>query len=125
MGTQQLLLIVLGMIVVGVAIAVANNLFSAHSEDSTKDRISNELVNLATVAQQYFAKPSQNGGGGKSFSDWTIPTGLDTTNSGTYQIISGNDTQLVIMGSPLDPMNYDWKLKSIITRNSVVTEIVY
>ena len=125
MGTQQLLLVVLGLIVISVAIAIANNLFSSQAENSAKDSIANELVNLATVAQQYFAKPSEVGGGGKDFSDWIIPSGLDTTNSGTYQVVSGNDTQLVIMGSPLASMNYDWKLKSIITRSSVVTEIVY
>lgn len=124
MGTQQLLLIVLGMIVIGVAIAMANNLFSVQSEDSTKDRISNELVNLATVAQQYYAKPVEMGGGGKNFSNWLIPSSLDTTTSGTYSIFSSNSTELILIGSPIESTNYTWEIKSVVTQNNVVTEIM-
>ena len=39
MGQQQLLLIVLGVIVVGIAVVVGINLFNANAESSTQDSI--------------------------------------------------------------------------------------
>ncbi len=53
MGQQQLLLIVLGVIVVGIAIVVGINLFNANAESSTKDGIVSDCTNLGAMAQQY------------------------------------------------------------------------
>lgn len=54
MGQQQLLLIVLGVIIVGIAVVVGINLFNANAEESTKDTLVSEGTNLGAMAQQYF-----------------------------------------------------------------------
>ena len=67
MGQQQLLLIVLGVIIVGIAVVVGINLFNANAEESTKDTLVSEGTNLGAMAQQYFKKPVALGGGGNDF----------------------------------------------------------
>ena len=99
MGQQQLLLIVLGVIVVGIAVVVGINLFNANAVSSNRDGVVSDLNNLAAMAQQYFKKPTTMGGGGNSFVGWTIPTGLDSTANGHYDL-SGTPsaTQAIIIG---------------------------
>jgi len=124
MGQQQLLLVVLGVIVVGIAIGLANQLFDTHAEDSNLDSIASELVNLGTLAQQYFNKPSGMGGGGKSFVNWVIPAELDTTTSGIYEIATVQNKLIIISGTPLPQTGYKWFLQSIITKTEIETEII-
>jgi hypothetical protein len=83
MGQQQLLLIVLGVIIVGIAVVVGINLFSSSSASSNRDAITSQMLNLASSAQLYYRKPVPLGGGGITFTGWTIPTGLSSTANGT------------------------------------------
>ena len=75
MGQQQLLLIVLGVIVVGIAVVVGINLFNANAETSTQDSIVSQGTNIGALAQQYYKKPVSMGGGGNSFTNG--PGGTD------------------------------------------------
>ena len=84
MGQQQLLLIVLGVIVVGIAVVVGINLFTANAVSANRDGVVADLNNLGAMAQQYYRKPVAMGGGGYTFTGWTIPTKTDTTPNGTY-----------------------------------------
>ncbi|AFN73842.1 hypothetical protein MROS_0599 [Melioribacter roseus P3M-2] len=84
MGQQQLLLIVLGVIIVGIAVVVGINVFTASSTQANRDAVIADLTNLASLAQQYYRKPTALGGGGNTFTGWTIPAQLDTTGNGTY-----------------------------------------
>ena len=84
MGQQQLLLIVLGVIVVGIAVVVGINLFNANAVSSNRDGVVSDLNNLGAMAQQYYKKPASMGGGGNTFTGWTIATQLDTTANGYY-----------------------------------------
>jgi len=73
MGQQQLLLIVLGVIIVGIAIIVGINLFEAYERQGSIDNLAMEVMSYATMAQQYFKKPQTFGGGGGKFYGWTFP----------------------------------------------------
>ncbi len=66
MGQQQLLLIILGVIIVGIAIAVGLSLFSAQSVQSNRDAIINDMNNLAAQAYQYRIRPTSMAGGAGS-----------------------------------------------------------
>jgi hypothetical protein len=124
MGQQQILLIVLGIIIVGVAVGIANQLFDANAEDSNKDSIASELLHLGMIAQQYYNKPSEMGGGNQSYSGWQIPVGLDSTSSGTFLIESSNNNELILNGTPFNEKGYNWYVKSTITNNDILTEII-
>ena len=105
MGQQQLLLIVLGVIVVGIAVVVGINLFNANAVSSNRDGVVSDLNNLGAMAQQFYKKPTAMGGGGNSFStangataDWAVPTQLASTANGTYAE-TVNDQSVVITGT--------------------------
>jgi hypothetical protein len=85
MGQQQLLLIVLGVIIVGIAVVVGINLFVANAVSANRDGVVADLTNLGSMAQQYYRKPIAMGGGGYTFTGWSIAgTKLDTTPNGVY-----------------------------------------
>lgn len=86
MGQQQLLLIVLGVIVVGIAVVVGINLFNANAVSSNRDGVVSDLNNLGAMAQQFYKKPTSMGGGGNAFTGWTLPAELDTTANGNYGV---------------------------------------
>ena len=99
MGQQQLLLIVLGVIIVGIAIVVGINLFQNSAVDSNRSAVIQDLNTLATKAQAYYKKPASQGGGGNSFVGFAIPTGFGTTANGTYTInTAGTATTIVFKG---------------------------
>ncbi len=116
MGQQQLLLIVLGVIIVGIAVVVGINVFTAQSEESAKDAIVSDCTTLGAMAQQYFRKPQAMGGGSNSFLNWTIPDNLDTTANGTYAISqAGGPNSVEITGSPLGSSGYTWTIVTTVT----------
>jgi hypothetical protein len=84
MGQQQLLLIILGVIIVGIAIAVGLSLFSAQSVQSNRDAMINDLNNLSAQAYQFRIRPSSMGGGQGDYTTFAIPTKMKTNENGTY-----------------------------------------
>ena len=124
MGTQQLLLIIVGMIVIAAAIAGGNLLFEANSESATKESIVSEITNLGSLAQQYHSKSAEMGGGNKSFVGWNISEHIDSTMSATYSIVLANDEKLILRGAPLEDKNYSWAVKTTVSRNDIVSEIM-
>ena len=130
MGQQQLLLIVLGVIIVGIAIVVGINLFNANAEESAKDTLVSEGTNLGAMAQQFYKKPVALGGGGNSFTtsngapnDWTIPASLITTAGGTW-LESVAPAEVTLTGCPDDSYNYDWDVVVTVTPTSITSEIL-
>lgn len=105
MGQQQLLLVVLGIVIVGVAIVIGINLFTASAVEAKRNYVTNELVNLAAMAHQHYRKPSTMGGGNRAFNSshggvsWTIPPSLVTTGNGNYSIQNISANQIVILGT--------------------------
>jgi len=105
-GQQQLLIILLGFIIVGIAIAVAITVFTDSALDSNRDAVTNDLVNLAARAQQYYRRPTTLDGGGNSFEGLTADaagmaklTENPTNANGVYSIkTAGTATGLVIEG---------------------------
>ncbi len=84
MGQQQLLLIILGVIIVGIAVVVGLNVFQANSVQANRDAVIADLNTLGSMAQQYYKKPAELGGGGNAFTNWKIPANLASTGNGTY-----------------------------------------
>ena len=122
MGQQQLLLIVLGVIIVGIAVVVGINLFNANAEESAKDTIISEGTNLGALAQQYYKKPVAMGGGGNSFTGFKIPPLLDSTQAGGggswSGSVSGKDYVLTCK-----PKDYDWTVTVTVTDTSISSKV--
>jgi hypothetical protein len=92
MGQQQLLLIILGVIIVGIAIAVGLSLFSAQSVQSNRDAIINDLNNLAAQAYQFRIRPVSMGGGQGDYTTFVIPSKMKTNENGTYSAAPTTNT---------------------------------
>jgi len=73
MGQQQLLLLVLGIVIVGLAVVVGIQAFSENQKQANADQMVNDAIRIASDAQAWKLKPSAFGGGA-SASNWT---GLD------------------------------------------------
>ncbi|NBC27372.1 MAG: hypothetical protein GVY08_10955 [Bacteroidetes bacterium] len=67
MGQQQLLLLILVLIIVGIASYLAIDLFSSASDASAEDALKADLSTIAASSQSYYYKPAMIGGGGSSF----------------------------------------------------------
>jgi Tfp pilus assembly protein PilE len=117
MGQQQLLLIILGVIVVGIAVAVGITMFTDNAISANRDAVTNDLVNLAARAQQFYRRPTALGGGGNNFTGLTADaaglrklTNRETNANGTYSITSaGNATGVTLQGvgtEMVDGTNY-------------------
>ena len=99
MGQQQLLLIILGVIIVGIAIAVGISQFGAHSQQANKDGVTSSLVNVGANAYQYKIRPTTMGGGSGSYVNYSIPAKMLSDENGTYSIsTAGSATSIAFQG---------------------------
>jgi len=101
MGQQQLLLIILGVIIVGIAIAVGLQLFQSGSVGANQDAMINDIMNIAAHAQQYMIRPGSMGGGGGAFTGYTLPTRLAATGNGEYEVTSATADGVTIVGTSI------------------------
>lgn len=105
MGQQQLLLIVLGVIIVGIAVVVGINVFTASATEANRNAVISDLTNLASMAQQHYRKPAAMGGGGNAFdasnggTAWTIPAQLVSTANGSYEATNVGASSVTIVGT--------------------------
>ena len=71
MGQQQLLLLILAAIIVGIAIVMGINMFGENAVQANQDAVTQDVLTIASRAQGWYRRPAQMGGGGRTF------TGLD------------------------------------------------
>lgn len=67
MGQQQLLLVILVTLLVGLAIILALSAMNEGAKSAALDGIRSELLELSVEAQGYFVRPTGMGGGGRTF----------------------------------------------------------
>ena len=72
MGQQQLLLVILVTIIVGIATVVAINTFGSAADNANLDAVRNDMAQIASSAQGYYIKPGALGGGGNTFTGLTF-----------------------------------------------------
>ncbi|HNR68912.1 MAG TPA: hypothetical protein PKN04_16065 [bacterium] len=65
MGQQQLLLLVLGAIIVGLAIVVGINLFGQGALKANEDAVRQDILTMMARVEEYYRKPIMMGGAGK------------------------------------------------------------
>ena len=124
MGQQQLLLIVLGVIIVGIAVVVGINVFTASSIQANIDGVTSDLVNLGSMGQQYYRKPTALAGGGNAFTNWSIPTQLDTTGNGTYTaVVAAQQITLTGLGNEDGDDGNPVKVQATITPTNITTVV--
>ncbi len=110
MGTLQLLLIVAGVLVVGIAVVVGTNIFGSNSEQAAKDAITQDCLRIASAAEGYYRKPVMLGGANHTFvnismQDCGISKGGSSTETeninGKYEITKASQATFEVAGSSL------------------------
>ena len=99
MGQQQLLMIVLALIIIAIAIAISISLFRANAIEGKRDILIEETSSIGVMALQYFKKPTELGGGGKSFLGFTIPSQMVTTPNGNFMTANIQADEIRINGT--------------------------
>ena len=107
MGTQQILLIVLSVIIVGIAVAVGITMFNAQATNSNRQAIVGDMNNQASSALAFYKTPLTHGGGAGSFIDadavgtwigYDWDGSILTTGNGTFTLAVAGDV-LTIVGT--------------------------
>ncbi|MGF1669447.1 MAG: hypothetical protein ACFCU6_03290, partial [Balneolaceae bacterium] len=112
MGQQQLLLVILVTIIVGIATVVAINTFGSAADAANLDAVRNDIAAIASAAQGYYMKPEMLAGGGRTFTGITFndfgfaangvdADGLTAQNeNGFYVLDASNAQRLIVTANP-------------------------
>ena len=106
MGQQQLLLLVLGIVIVGLAVVVGIQAFGENQKKANADALVNDAIRIASDAQAWKLKPEAFGGGANGDPDdfsgftlekvgYTVASGVYTNLNGTFTI-TASTTSLII-----------------------------
>lgn len=102
MGSQQLLLIVLGIILVGLAIVAGYSIAKDYLENANREQLISSIYDLGLMAQQHYKKDISVGGGGGTFTGWVIPSQLRSTESGSFNaIVTSSSVNLTAVGKEI------------------------
>lgn len=69
MGTQQILLIVLSVIIVGVAVSVGITMFNQQAINAARQATIMDMNNFAAMTAAWYRTPTSQGGAGQSITD--------------------------------------------------------
>lgn len=88
MGSQQLFLLIVTVVLVGVGVSVGVWMFIDQSTATNRDQLANDLVQFAAQAQKYYRRPATLGGGNSSFSGLTLSriTSKPENANGRYEL---------------------------------------
>lgn len=98
MGQQQLLLVIVGVIIVGLAIAVGIGLFSAQSVAYNRDAMIHDLNMIAQSSYQFRISLRRLGGGEGDYSNYVIPPQMRQNSNGRYSVIDAQVNTVELKG---------------------------
>lgn len=90
----------MGVIIVGIAIAVGLTMFKSNAVESSRTAIINDLGYYAMRARQIYFKPRQLGGTARDFTGITLNmlTPLSQNENGRYYIESSTKDEIIFIG---------------------------
>jgi type II secretory pathway pseudopilin PulG len=117
MGQQQLLLVILVTIIVGIATVVAINTFGSAADSANLDAVRQDMASIAASAQGYYMKPTGLNGGGQDFTgmtfedlafggDITATNTIATNSNGTYKLGDGASGEISLTAAPSSADGY-------------------
>jgi len=120
MGQQQLLLVILVTIIVGIATVVAINTFSSAADSANLDAVRQDMISMASSAQGFYMKPGMMNGGANTFDGTSgneitmsnlncpgdVSGAICTNENGTYELTSTSSGQFVLTADPSSGTGY-------------------
>ncbi|MBK9096960.1 MAG: hypothetical protein IPM14_02340 [bacterium] len=119
-------MIVLALIIVAIAIAISISLFRANAIEGKRDILIEETTSLGVMALQYYKKPSELGGGGKSFLGFTIPQQMVQTVNGNFLTASIQAAEIRITGTGSEVVTGgdSIRVETVVTPDEMYTTII-
>ncbi len=107
MGQQQVLLVMLVSIIVGLSTLLGLVLFENFRDESLKDIIRQEMMEAANYGQAYYNRPVVLGGGSKDFTNIDLDIiDLDTlTAVSRFEITETSQSYFKITADPLSSLD--------------------
>jgi hypothetical protein len=141
MGTQQLLLLALGVIIVGVAIAVGITMFHSLAYHSNQQAMIGDLWNYGAQSIQFWKTPMSQGGAGHIKTEVTAPRvanflgfydsgNTHTADDGIFrvaEVVTGGDTLNVILegiGNNVKNEAYPFVTTTINLKRGIITAVI-
>ena len=116
MGQQQLLLVILVTIIIGVATIVTINVLNSQSVEANRNAVRQDMTAAASFVQSLWERPNLFGGANRQFttleeekileylnvpsSNYQAGDTEATNDNGTYRVVIVNDSELRIIGEP-------------------------
>lgn len=121
MGQQQLLLILVGVIIVGLSLVLVLKLFEANALEANRDAVYADTMNLAGVVQHYYQVPQMLSGGEGSFVGFTLPEELNQTGNGSYTVsnITANTITITGVGKEHNAEGKSYQVTTIVTPSNI------
>jgi hypothetical protein len=100
LGHQQFFLAILGVVIVGIAIAVGVTMFKGNAIESSRSAMINDLMFLASRARSQYLKPKALAGAGRDFSniEYRKISTMTENENGRYYIEQSTKDELVLVG---------------------------
>ena len=96
MGQQQLLLLILAAVIVGVAIVMGINMFSENAAQANQDAVMQDVLTISSRAQAWYRRPVELGGGGRTYIGMSLADlNFDSPNDNGAYVLSGATAALV------------------------------
>jgi hypothetical protein len=105
MGQQQLLIVLLGVLIVGIAIAAGMGLFGANKVNANKDAIISDMNSIALSAFRFKSRPRAMVGGGGSYIGYALTDKYKSNANARYSCTAAESELTIIAVSASDSAN--------------------
>lgn len=119
MGQQQMLLVLIATMIVGIAIVLGLTMYRESASEANQDEMRDALMTVAARAQGWYRRPAMLGGGARSFTriSWTKIHFDSSTNSGVFSMTNKEQESFRVTGvSKEDP---SWSLSLMVFADSI------
>lgn len=105
MGQQQLLLMSLGVMIVGVILLFGIDMFSSHAIDANRQTLLTDCMAYGLNAQRYYRRPEFMGGGGRDFNGFSLTAKEADNEDGTFNSTTTLPSGATIVAPEADVIN--------------------
>jgi len=110
MGQQQLLLVILVTIIVGIATVVAINVFGQSAENANLDATRQDVLTIGAMAQGWILKPEALGGGGGDWQNGSTDVTMDDLGFGYASMVADGTVTTGTAGTEYTNANATYSL---------------
>jgi hypothetical protein len=99
MGQQQMLLMILATIVVGISIRVGFQIVDNQNMQQNRDQLMIQAQNIYSFAEQYATKSQRQAGGAGTYTNFSLPKSMTQSAAGTFIATVVGTSDLTILGT--------------------------